>query len=374
MQHFDEASYDDTVNAICTHRSNLIFFITGERGIGKSAIAQSVAKKLEVPHFVIDCSQIEQDDLTLSMPIDGKLKSINHELIPCDKAAVILLDEYTKAEDEIQKKITPMLEPTNKRLGSKPLHPDTIVIMTGNKPEEGMGDNLANHVVDRIVMWEMGKPTHEKAIEIAIKLDFHPLLITFLERAVEAPMFFASCKDPEQKENFYIYHYSETDGEKRVSMRGLEYVSRALHKRDEHMKISAESFHRVMKGIIGEAAASLFKVYYKLADELPSRKEIINDPLGAKIPKDAAAKALLVYSAINWVDKKIINSFMSYLTRDEWSKEFQTLFIVRMFRHPNEEKQKIMQSHIISSGGETSSLQDWVAENHDLLTVSKNDQ
>ena len=68
----------------------------------------------------------------------------------------------------------------------------------------------------------------------------------------------------------------------------------------------------------------------QLSDELPEWEAIIDKPETTPIPKSPSAVCMLVYSAIQRVEKDTISKFMKYLER--LSKEQQGLFATSVMR------------------------------------------
>jgi hypothetical protein len=67
-----------------------------------------------------------------------------------------------------------------------------------------------------------------------------------------------------------------------------------------------------------------------LANDLPSWEEVIKKPDDAKIPESPSAVCMLVYSAVQRVDKESVNAWIKYANR--LSKEAQALFATSVMR------------------------------------------
>jgi hypothetical protein len=68
----------------------------------------------------------------------------------------------------------------------------------------------------------------------------------------------------------------------------------------------------------------------QLTDELPTWEQITKDPSKTKVPSSASAVCMLVYSAIQQVEKDSIGKWITYMER--LSKEAQGLFATSVMR------------------------------------------
>jgi hypothetical protein len=82
-----------------------------------------------------------------------------------------------------------------------------------------------------------------------------------------------------------------------------------------------------------------------LNTELPEWDDIVKKPETAKLPDSAGARVLLVYTAIQKLDKTSFKSWMTYLKR--FQKEAQALFATTILR-------------VNSKGTEVSALKEFV--------------
>jgi predicted TIM-barrel enzyme len=97
------------------------------------------------------------------------------------------------------------------------------------------------------------------------------------------------------------------------------------------------------------------QAYVEYQDHLPSWDSIINSPDTARIPEGAGACSVLVFGAIQRIDKQNMAAFMQYISRFE--AEWQACFAINVARNP--QKQSVAFS--------SKAFADWVQQNEDLL-------
>jgi hypothetical protein len=55
--------------------------------------------------------------------------------------------------------------------------------------------------------------------------------------------------------------------------------------------------------------------YIKLANQLPKREEILQDPMNAKLPDNASAVCMVVYRALSTMTADFVDSWLDYMGR-----------------------------------------------------------
>jgi hypothetical protein len=66
--------------------------------------------------------------------------------------------------------------------------------------------------------------------------------------------------------------------------------------------------------------------YFKMQGEIPTRDQIIQNPMGAPIPKSGAARCLLISRTLSDMDKELAEPWMTYLMREGFTNVDQALF------------------------------------------------
>ncbi len=328
------------------------YLLEGEPGIGKSTLIQAIAAKLPTHEVAyIDVPNMDLGDIAMPV-IDHETRTTKYYpnarfKLQTGKPVIVMLDEYTKGAQPVKNMLHPLLEVTNPRLGDMPIHPDSIIFLTGNLSTDGVGDQLPAHSRNRIIPLQVRKPDADEWISWAIDNEVSAEVIAW---AKAYPHAFASYTDGGQAENPYVFNPRKQQ-KGFVSGRSLERVSNIVRIRKE---LDSDTLIAAMSGAVGEAAARDIQAYIDFADQLPTWEQTIKQPMTAPIPNSAGACAIIVYGAIAKVDKTTIAPFMEYLERFE--SEWQAVFCVNIARSNKQS---------IAFGAKAFS--DWVSRNEDLL-------
>jgi len=141
------------------------------------------------------------------------------------------------------------------------------------------------------------------------------------------PQMLASFEDySDPKDNEYIYD-PRTPRPSFCTPRSLNKASDIIKKAKP---LGIDIMAHALKGTIGNRATYDMLSIIQLSSELPEWETIIDKPETAPIPKSPSAVCMLVYSAIQRVEKDTISKFMKYLER--LSKEQQGLFATSVMR------------------------------------------
>jgi hypothetical protein len=329
------------------------YFLQGEPGIGKSSLLKSLSASLpdhEVAY--IDVPNMDLGDIAMPV-IDHEAKVTRYYpnsrfKIHLGKPVITMLDEYSKGFDPVKNMLHPMLEVSNPRLGDVPIHPDSIVFLTGNLSSDAVGDNLKAHSRNRIIPLTVRKPDADEWLEWAVNNDIEPVVMAWVR---QFPHALASYTDEAQGDNPYIYNPKKMQMAF-VSPRSLERASNIVKVRD---KIDADTLIAAMSGAIGEAASRDMQAFIEYQDQLPTWENMIKNSKTCDVPSSAGACAVLIFGAITKIDKSTITPFMQYLERFE--PEWQACFAINVAKSPT--KQSIAFS--------STAFADWVAKNEDLL-------
>jgi len=330
-------SLNEFANAIATVGSDVTIIGQGEPGIGKSSMLKAVAKRFpdyEVAY--IDCTLLDLGDFALPYT---ELASAGGEEIKVTKFApnarfkfqsgkpvIVMLDEIGKAMKAVKNVLlTLMLE---KRIGDMALPEGSIVFGTTNLATDGVGDSLEAHARNRVCFVTVRKPHAgfgaDGSLDAdswgawAVENDIAPEIIAWVK---QFPHALESYTDSAQKDNLYIFNPTRAGQSAFVTPRSLEKASHIAKKRSllgDSVTISA------LAGTIGESAARDMQAFFTVVDKLPTWEAICESPATAKVPDDAVAKCILVFSAITRVDKETLPKWLKYA--DRLDKELQALF------------------------------------------------
>jgi hypothetical protein len=329
--------------------------LKGEKGIGKSSIMKMLPEYLgpgyEYAYF--DMGNKSEGDTAIPFP-DKERKVmeffINTALkLHSGKPVVIMLDEFGKAPRSIQNMMHTLLEVNNKRIQDTMLPEGSIVFLTTNLSEEGLGDTLLDHSIDRLTVVEVRKSNAEEWKPWAAENGIHPALVAWVN---QTPTVLASFRDDDfDSDNPYVYNPKRVQG-KFITPRSLELASNVMWKRD---KISQNALTCALVGTVGTAGANDIASYLAYQDEIPTRESITSNPDSATIPASTGALVTLLFNLERATDAETITPIMKYVKRLE--EEYQAVFCTALAR--SKSKQKIAFTN--------KAFTDWARENQDIL-------
>jgi hypothetical protein len=316
----------------------------GEPGIGKSSMLKVLAKQYpEYAISYIDCTLLDLGDFALPYTevVENELTGVNkitkfapnarfkmHE----GKPVIVMLDEIGKAMKAVKNVLlTLMLE---HRIGDHYLPEGSIVFGTTNLMSDGVGDMLEAHARNRVCLVTVRKPDADEWIEWAIGNDVDPTIIAWVK---QFPHALASYTDLSQKENAYIFNPTRAGSGAVVTPRSLEKASFIAKQRGELGDALTIS---LLTGTIGESAARDMQAFFTVVDKLPTWDQIIASPKTAKMPDDAVARCILVFSGIARVQKDTLAKWMEYVQRMD--KEWQALFATSVMKSPDKQSFCVM--------------------------------
>lgn len=330
------------------------FLVRGEPGIGKSTMLSTIAKAKASTHNAAYMDVPNMDLGDIAMPVtDHETRTTRyypnarfrlHE----GKPVIVMLDEFTKGAEPIKNMLHPLLEVTNPRLGDLFIDDESIIFMTGNLLTDGVGDNLKAHTRNRIVEITVAKPDDSQWLEWAVNSDIDPVVMAWVR---QFPHALASYTDGNQEDNPYIYNPRKQQISY-VSPRSLAIASNIVSQRDAN---GAEATIAALKGCIGEAAARDMQAFIDYQDQLPAWDSIIASPKSATVPTSAGASAVLVFGAIQKVDKQSLTPFMQYMER--FDSEWQACFAINLCANASKQPMAFTNQ----------AFADWLEQNEDLL-------
>jgi len=347
-----ELTIEQAVRLTLAVPENIMYWV-GEPGIGKSSAMALFEDILgdAYNYAYIDCANLDLGDVAIPVP---DLKAGVTRYLPNSrfklnegKPVVIMLDEYPKAPKPVQNMLHPLFEARKRRLGDSFLPEGSIVFITGNHASDGVGDSLLGHTLGRLTKIYIGKFI-EIWMQWAADNGVDGAVMAWVD---EYPHCFASYRDGDQDDNPYIYNPRKMQSAY-VSPRSLVRASNIVKSRD---KFDSDTLIAALSGTIGEAAARDMQAYIEFQDQLPKREQIMKDPKGTSIPKDAGACSVLVYNMIQSVDKESINHYMEYVERME--PEWQSTFCISIAK--SSKKQSVAFS--------SAKFANWVQANEDIL-------
>lgn len=331
MDLYKSISLQETAELIMAVGTHSTVLAQGEMGIGKSSILKFMREKLGDKYHYCYGDMTTKDVGDFLIPkirtLDGtEVTSFipNEEFgFHLNKPVVLMLDEIGKASKAVMNAcLRLMLE---RQLSTYSLPKGSIVFATTNLATEGIGDNLPPHARNRISVIKVRKPSAEEWIEnYALDAGILPEVILTVK---QFPQMFASFEDAQDpKDNEYIYD-PRSPRPAFVTPRSMERASQILAM-TKGMPDSV--INHALIGTFGTRATYDMMAMVRLAQDLPAWDKIIADPEKTNIPESPSAVCMLVYSAVQRVEKDNINKWVKYMNR--LSKEAQGLFATSVMR------------------------------------------
>lgn len=331
MKPYSNISRSECVNVILKNAERgITTIVRGHNGWGKTAMELDLRKALPKHKFIkLDMSVLEAGDILMPkfQEVNGRdvVAGVPHKQFGFheDGDVIVFLDEIFKAKKALQVQIADLLH--KHELGGFKLSKNSIVCGASNLEDEGFGDQSLGFVYNRISLVEMRKPTGEEWVDdFALPNDLHP---TIIQSAKEYPMFFMDYRSYSKPgDNQYIYDPRQPVPFY-VTGRSLERSSSMLYALEG---MPAEVKTHALMNCVGERAAMDIMAVNELHAELPGWDEIIKNPTKTKIPASAGACCLLIYTAIQHLEEKTVDAWMTYLQR--FKKEAQALFASSILR------------------------------------------
>jgi len=329
MELYKAGSLKEGAEMVSRIRDEDTILFQGEMGIGKSSMLKMLANTHPDHHICyVDMTTKDVGDFLIP-----KIRTINGvdvcSFIPNEefgfhtgKPVIIMLDEIGKTGKAVFNASLRLMQ--EYALGVYELPKGSKVFATTNLASEGIGDLLPPHGRNRVVVMKIRKPSAEEWIEWALDADIAPEVIMTVK---EFPQMLASFEDyTDSKDNEYIYD-PRTPRPSFVTPRSLEKCSNIIKKT---VALHEDVIGCAIKGTIGARACYDMRNIVKLSSDLPSWDSIMADPMKAQIPESPAAICMLVYSAVQRVEKDTINKWIKYMGRI--SKEAQGLFATSVMR------------------------------------------
>lgn len=332
IQPYDTVSLKDATELIAVDTDNT-YMVRGETGIGKSAILKSLGKKPQFKNHMlcyVDMTTQDLGDVMMPTILEENGMKIC-KFVPNSalgyqykEPVIIMLDEFGKANKAVKNAYLPLLQ--EHRTGENHLKDGSLVFATTNLSIEGLGDVLETHQRNRLNIITARKPSAEEWTIWAVDNNVHPIILAAAE---QFPQMLGSFTEyPEPKDNKYIYHPKELR-ESFCTPRSLEKASHMMHA-IEGKGIGHATIGHALAGTIGPAAAYDVMALLQMNEKLPTIKEILASPTKASLPDSPAALILLIYTAVQSIEKETIDPWMKYIQR--MKTEAQALFATTVLR------------------------------------------
>ncbi len=288
-------------------------FIWGDPGIGKSDTVRTVADALKIDLVDLRLSIFDPTDLKGFPVVKGSGKNeamhfVPPAVLPTKGKGILFLDELPAAPPAVQAAAYQLI--LDKKLGEYSLPAGWFIAAAGNHARNGgvhysLPPALANRFVHIELNtsaedWDAWASTSGISDLTRAFIRFRPALLHDME-ARKAGMAFPTPRS---------WRFAD------------DLVKQNLNLSDQLS---------LLKGTVGEGAATEYLAFVKTAAELPSASEILLNPDTAPVPTSMAARYAVTTVLESRAEKKNFKQCMTYMQRME--TEFQTAFMVSITRY-----------------------------------------
>lgn len=232
---------------------------------------------------------------------------------PVPEFGIADIDEISQADADLQKVAANYA--LERRIGEHKLPDGWSVLAAGNRMEDRAGvTKMLSHVQNRVCSIEV-EPDYEAWQKWAFENNIHPLSISFAKANAGEVFRLSVPKQPGP----YATPRSLVLCSKMLEMsRTRDMHEMALP--DDHIAAS------IVKGYLGEAVLPKFLSHIRLANDLPTLEEVLDDPKGTKVPDRLDARFVMATSmAVHAKDEDRLRPILTYMRRLD--VELQTLFV-----------------------------------------------
>ena len=258
--------------------ANLVPFIHGAPGIGKSTVVADYARDHELQLEDLRASQLD--------PVDARgVPVINHDkratswfppdFLPRSGRGILFLDELNKANQDTQAALYQLI--LDGRVGNYELPKGWHIVAAGNRDEDGsMVQPMARALKNRFVHLTM-EVDYDDFIDYAHRNHFDERVIAFIRFSRTSLDEFGDALAKDKNKRISALKASNAF----ATPRSWEFVSRFLQVALTKERTLRDCYN-VLEGTVGEGKAMEFVSYCEIYLELPDLDELIKRPKSFK--------------------------------------------------------------------------------------------
>lgn len=314
------------------HKNQRPGFLWGPPGVGKSDLMALVAKDAGVELRDVRLSLMDPIDLKGFPVVNGTKKQMSWlpaDFLPTKGEGILFLDEMNSAPQATQAAGYQLI--LNRRIGEYELPKGWSVMAAGNRSGDrsivhAQPSALANrfvHLDFEVSAEDWGYWAMENNIHLDVRafIRFRPNLL----------------HDFKPSENPRAY----------PTPRSWAFVNDVYKS-----NLPVDQEHELIKGTVGEGAATEFSAFTRVIKDLPTVDQILLDPEGTKMPENPACRFALATALDQKATTGNLARIMKYVER--MPVEFQTVFVRSAIRRDDK-----------LTG--TKAYMDWGIKNQDVL-------
>lgn len=299
-------------------KARLVPMLHGSPGVGKSAIAASIAKEWGLELIDLRLSQVEPTDLNgFAVPNGTTATYLPLDIFPLENAKpptgkkgwLLFLDEINSASLSVQKAAYKLL--LDRKIGEYALHNNVAVMGAGNlESDNAIVSSLPTPIQSRLVHIVLNKDGHTDWLNWAYSAGIDQRITSYINFR------------PDMINNFDPDHSDYTF----ACQRTWEFAHKLIKNWDTIPKTKSA----LLAGVLGEGVAREFVSFTDIYKSLPSIKDIDASPKTAKLPDDLATQWALTGLLANNANENNSTNLITYL--DRLPKEFQVVGLKEMVK------------------------------------------
>jgi hypothetical protein len=283
-------------------RAKIVPLVIGAPGIGKTAMGAIIAKEVGLPLAFFNPSDHEPHEIGGVLCPDGdKVRKLFSEGSPllraCNEAVLLVIDEYNAQGPA---KFAAMARISNERkVGDLDLHPGTRVVCFTNAQSQSLdGSDLPLPSLNRMANINMEYQVSDMQSFLAtygeegsIERNYAEQLSSFLDAKPALLEVDPSKLGPDGSKSYVaeIVASNSTWASPRAWERVLQFrceCRRSVVGGDAFTTMASEPSmgEAMMTAIIGPRAAPLYTLMIQEGKQLPTAREIADNPMGARLP------------------------------------------------------------------------------------------
>lgn len=311
-----------------TQRLAFSWMMHGRPGVGKTQVAEALAKYIDGPLYDVRLTQIDTSDLRGLPYYDHETQTTKwyrpEDLPRSDAPAVLFLDEITAA--------TPLLQPTvygllqERRVGLHRIPDATMIVAAGNSVEDGA------------VAYEMGTAMSDRLIHMVVETDPEDWLKGYaVPNGLHASVAAFIKSRPDMLET--LTASMDADHMIAATPRSWERVSHIMHHVEDR-----ETRLVMIAGTVGAAVAGEF---LQVADDIEASVDI-----DALVASDRAERAVLYPTTLHGLNA-LIFGLAAYVNEGNASAVIESLLDVGELRklRPDADGLKLLPLQELSTAG-----------------------
>jgi hypothetical protein len=343
------------------------FLLRGEPGIGKSSIMASLKETLgdKYDYIYIDCPTMDVPDVGMAMP-DKESKQLEFfvnalfRLIGegSKRPKVIMLDELGKCMGPVLLAFTRLI--LEHILCGLHLPDGSIVFATSNNAADGVGDNFAAHLINRLIPIDI-KKDFDGWVDWAFNNNIHPDVINWTEKFSGVFKSYVDYEGVDANDlrgddalTYSMIFNPNKPGEPFVSPRSLEAASFITHDRKAFTKDEQLAMYG---GAVGMSAAMSMLSFFDTLKDLVDFEDIVKDPNGVPAPDTGVGPILTLNNCVGRISNlRELDACVTYALRLK-RKELQMSFFRKVCKAKHLTKLVTGQPECVT----------WMAQNGDAL-------